>query len=145
MEEVIPVFRKYDINGDNKIDVEEFRAVLVDLGVDAASIDELFRAADQDKDKYLDVNEFCTWVFGHEETMYSNYIQQTICKTEGAFSLRSYSSARSVSGTYKFQPGSNEVYVGHARIGNWSCRPASSGPLPDGRGGSVPIPSVTVV
>jgi len=55
-----PFFGKYDINGDNRIDFEEFRLLFKDMraGVSKEMEEHLFDAADVDGSKYINFEEF---------------------------------------------------------------------------------------
>jgi hypothetical protein len=69
-EKVMKAFRQFDRNGDGKFQVEEMREVLVDLGEDqwsADDIDRIFTCMDVNKDNCIDIQEFVNWVFGSIE------------------------------------------------------------------------------
>mmetsp|Transcript_63035 Transcript_63035/g.136903 ORF Transcript_63035/g.136903 Transcript_63035/m.136903 type:complete len:981 (-) Transcript_63035:99-3041(-) len=63
---VLGAFKKFDINGDGKIDRDELGKVLGSLDPEmfnATTIDTLFTAADEDHDGNIRYEEFLAWIF----------------------------------------------------------------------------------
>lgn len=63
-----PFFTAYDINGDRKIDLEEFKMILKDLGENSVSagptIQKVFSSADSDKSGKIEFDEFVKALIG---------------------------------------------------------------------------------
>lgn len=58
------VFKKWDLNGDGTLSIEELREVLATLDITGKVFDEIFTALDKNRNGTVEVDEFLTWVFG---------------------------------------------------------------------------------
>jgi len=67
-----PFFAMYDVNGDNRIDLDEFRMILVDIGgnMPKETATKMFLSADVDNSNYISFEEFvaCLMSYAYDES-----------------------------------------------------------------------------
>jgi len=55
-------FQVFDTDGDGKIDVSEFKAVMSNIGMEEYEIQKMISEADTNKDGVIDYEEFCAYM-----------------------------------------------------------------------------------
>mmetsp|Transcript_143505 Transcript_143505/g.261106 ORF Transcript_143505/g.261106 Transcript_143505/m.261106 type:complete len:686 (-) Transcript_143505:174-2231(-) len=63
MQEVIDIFKKIDLDYDQRLSKDELTAIMVEVGMEQGSAEKLIAMADKDKSGDLDFPEFVSWIF----------------------------------------------------------------------------------